>query len=216
MSHYLIISGGKIEEDFANAWIASQKPDVILAADSGMEYLYRNQLRPDIIVGDFDSVRSDIVDFYRKDAQIRFVELNPVKDDTDTESAVRLAIASGAGKITLLGATGTRLDHVLGNIELLGIGLEAGVPITLLDAHNRIRMLREGITLKKSEQFGTYLSLIPYTAEVSGVTLRGVKYPLTEYCLKGFRSIGVSNEICDEEALISFREGILLVIESKD
>ena len=138
------------------------------------------------------------------------------KDDTDTEFALRLAISMGAECITVLGGTGSRLDHVLGNIELLGIGLELGVEIELLDANNRIRMTDHGMVLKKEEQFGKYVSLIPYTAQVEHLYLAGFKYPLADYCLKGFCSIGVSNEITEEQAEITFENGILIVIESRD
>jgi thiamine pyrophosphokinase len=105
---------------------------------------------------------------------------------------------------------------VLGNIELLGIGLELGVEIELLDANNRIRMTDHGMVLKKEEQFGKYVSLIPYTAQVEHLYLAGFKYPLADYCLKGFCSIGVSNEITEEQAEITFENGILIVIESRD
>lgn len=216
MKHFCIISGGMIEDSFASSVIAEEKPDVIIAADSGMEFLYRNQIKPQVIVGDFDSVKKEILEFYKKQPQIQFVELNPMKDDTDTESAVRLAISMGAEKITLLGATGSRLDHVLGNIELLGIGLMADVPIEMLDAHNRVCMIQHGITKKRENLFGRYISLIPYTKEVEHLTLKGFKYPLTDACLKGFCSLGISNEIVEEEAEITFERGILLVIESKD
>lgn len=216
MKHIFVISGGEIEDETVRSMMRKRKPDCVIAADSGMEFLYRNELIPDVIVGDFDSVRKDVLDFYRSRKEISFHELNPVKDDTDTEYAVRLALQMGAEEITMFGATGSRLDHVLGNIELLGIGLSAGVPITLIDAHNRIRMVSDGVLLKKKEQYGTYVSLLPYTASVAGVTLTGFKYPLVDYCLKGFCSIGVSNEIVEEEAAISFEEGILLVIESRD
>lgn len=216
MKHIFVISGGEIEDSMALRLMEGQKPDCVIAADSGMDFLYRNRICPDVIVGDFDSVKKEALDFYRSHGEISFHELNPVKDDTDTEYACRLALEMGASEITLLGATGSRLDHVLGNIELLGIGLTAGVPVTLVDAHNRIRMIREGISIKKEEQFGAYVSLLPYTAKVEGVTLKGFQYPLKDYCLKGFCSIGVSNVIVEEEASIAFTDGILLVIESKD
>ena len=63
--------------------------------------------------------------FVKKKNDIEWTKLNPMKDDTDTEAAIRLAIEKGAQSITLLGATGSRIDHVLANIELLGIGLTA-------------------------------------------------------------------------------------------
>lgn len=229
MKHFFVVSGGNIDDGFACDVIekqqkadcaeiscGEQKRAVFIAADAGMEFFYRNGIKPDIIVGDFDSVGSEALSYFRSQPDIRIQELNPVKDDTDTEYALRLAISMGAEQITILGGTGSRLDHVLGNIELLGIGLEKGISIELLDANNRIRMIDKGVTLRRREQFGTYVSLLPYTSEVEHLTLRGFKYPLTDYCLKGFCSLGVSNEISEEEALITFDGGILLVIESRD
>lgn len=216
MKHFVIVSGGKIEEEFALQWITDQKPDVIIAADAGMEFLYRCQIKPDILIGDFDSVNKDILAYYSTHKNVEMHRLNPIKDDTDTEAAIRLSLERGAEAITLLGATGTRLDHVFGNVELLGIGMETGVPIAILDAHNRIRMIKKGISLKREQQYGTYVSLLPFTGQVEHVYLKGFKYPLTDACLQKFCSIGISNEILAEEAFIEFDGGILLIIESKD
>ena len=213
---FLIVSGGEATDEFVEEVIKKGGFDVILAADSGMDFLYRTQILPDIIVGDFDSVEPKVLDFFREKEQIDICVLNPVKDDTDTEFAIREAIRRGATDITIIGGTGTRLDHVLGNISLLGIGLEEGVRMELLDAHNRIWMIDHSVTLKKKEQYGNYLSLIPYNGKVTGVTLKGLKYPLHDYPRGGFNSLGISNEIVDDEASIELTSGQLLVIESRD
>ena len=216
MKHFVIISGGTIDDSFADRWFEEEKPDAVIAADAGMEYLYRNHRVPDVIVGDFDSVGTEALAYFKTLPGVAIQKLIPEKDDTDTESAIRLAIRRGAERITLLGATGTRLDHVLGNIELLGIGLKAGIPIQICDAHNRIRMIDSGVSLSKDSQYGKYVSLIPYTQEVTGLTLTGFQYPLDGYTLRGFCSLGVSNEITEETAQISFKDGILILIESRD
>lgn len=213
---YLIVSGGEVKEGFLMQIVKNGGFDVILAADRGMEVLYRDHILPDIIVGDFDSVNRDTLEYFHDKEQIEICMLNPEKDDTDTEYAIREAIHTGAREIVIIGGTGTRIDHVLGNIRVLGIGLEAGVPISLVDEHNRIRMIHAPLTIKKSEQYGRYVSLLPFSEQVTGVTLRGFKYPLTDHVLKGFNTLGVSNEIVDEEATITLEEGQLLVIESKD
>lgn len=205
-----------MEEAFVRGLFEKRRPDALIAADSGMDFCYRNGIKPDVIVGDFDSADSAALAFFLERQKTRIVRLNPVKDDTDTESAIRLAIEMGATEITLLGGTGSRLDHVLGNIELLGIGLRAGVPVTLVDSHNRVRMTESGIAIARAEQFGKYVSLIPYTERVEHLYLRGFLYPLTDYCLRGFCSLGVSNEIVGERGEIAFDGGILLVIESRD
>ncbi|MCI5517058.1 MAG: thiamine diphosphokinase [Roseburia sp.] len=213
---FVIISGGSIQDAFAGELLRDEEFDVILAADSGMEFLKREDIVPDVIIGDFDSVKAETLEFFQKYETVEFHQLNPIKDDTDTEYAIRYAIAHGASEITLLGATGTRMDHVLGNISLLGIGLEQKVPITILDANNRIRMADHSLEILKTEQFGKYVSLIPYSEKVTGLTLKGMKYPLDHYELGGFNSLGVSNEIVDHKAEIIFESGILIVIESID
>ena len=213
---FLIVSGGSLNKEFVTKVVGQGRYDRILAADSGMNALYAAAVTPDIIIGDFDSADKKILAFFQQNKEIDFCTLNPEKDDTDTEFAIRESIRRGADSITIIGGTGTRLDHVLGNISLLGIGLEEGVRMELLDAHNRICMIDHSITLKKKEQYGNYLSLIPYNGNVTGVTLKGLKYPLHDYTMGGFNSLGISNEIVDEEASIELKSGRLLVIESRD
>lgn len=212
----VIISGGQIEDAFALEWLETHRYDSILAADSGMDFLYRNQIVPDVIAGDFDSVAKESLAAFSDKKEIEVIRLNPMKDDTDTEFVIREAIRRGAKEITVLGATGSRLDHVLANVYLLGIGLEEGVSIQLIDAHNRIRMINSVLEIKKEEQFGNFLSVLPIKGDAKGVTLEGMKYPLYEADLSCFSSLGISNEIIGDIAKISVKEGILLVIESKD
>lgn len=216
MKHAVIVSGGEIDDAFTSRWLKEAKPDCLIAADSGLEFFYRNRIQPHIVIGDFDSAAGDIEKYYLADRDVRMIRLNPVKDDTDTEAAVRYAVSNRAECITVFGATGTRLDHVLGNISLLFIGIQEKIPITILDAHNRIRMLEKGIVMEKLQQYGNYISLIPYMGDVTGLTLRGMKYPLTDYTLTGGNSLGISNEIEAERAEITFRSGVLLMIETKD
>lgn len=213
---FLIVSGGSLNKEFVTKVVGQGRYDRILAADSGMNALYAAVVTPDIIIGDFDSADKKILAFFQQNKEIDFCTLNPEKDDTDTEFAIRESIRRGADSITIIGGTGTRLDHVLGNISLLGIGLEEGVRMELLDAHNRICMIDHSVTLKKKEQYGNYLSLIPYNGNVTGVTLKGLKYPLHDYTMGGFNSLGISNEIVDDEASIELTSGQLLVIESRD
>ena len=212
----MIVSGGSLNKEFVTKVVGQGRYDRILAADSGMNALYAAAVTPDIIIGDFDSADKKILAFFQQNKEIDFCTLNPEKDDTDTEFAICESIRRGADSITIIGGTGTRLDHVLGNISLLGIGLEEGVRMELLDAHNRICMIDHSVTLKKKEQYGNYLSLIPYNGNVTGVTLKGLKYPLHDYTMGGFNSLGISNEIVDDEASIELTSGQLLVIESRD
>ena len=212
----VIISGGHIEDAFALEWLQKNKYDCLIAADSGMDFLYRNDIVPDVIAGDFDSVASESLEHFSRIDAVEMLRLNPIKDDTDTEFVIREAIRRGAKEITVLGATGTRLDHVLANVNLLGIGLKENVSIALVDAHNRIRMISDRLEIKKDEQFGSFVSILPVKGDAKGVTLEGMKYPLENAYVACFSSLGVSNEITAERATISVKQGVLSVIESRD
>ena len=132
------------------------------------------------------------------------------------ENAMSLALKRGSSEITVLGATGTRMDHVLGSISNLTLPLKAGVPCSLVDAHNRIRMIHQELRIKKEEQYGKYVSILAFGGAAEGITLEGFYYPLRDYTMEAGSALGISNEIVEEEAGISFRTGTLLVIESRD
>ncbi len=215
----LIISGGNLDMEFAGSYIKDYEFACTIAADRGMEFFYERKMTPDYIVGDFDSVEPKILDYFRnmdEDRRSVILQFQPEKDETDTELAVRIAAQQGCDMLHLLGATGTRLDHLLGNLHILGAAMQQGVECRMVDRNNRIRMINRGIRLRREEQYGTYVSLLPFTPQVVGLTLRGFQYPLENAVLECYHSLGVSNEIVDEEAEISFQEGVLLVVEAKD
>ncbi|MCI9021884.1 MAG: thiamine diphosphokinase [Eubacterium sp.] len=212
----VIITGGTVEDAFALDYLKQQDFDYLIAADSGIHFFARCGIRPDEVLGDFDSADPDRLRPFSGDPHIRFHKYRPEKDAVDTELALQLAMERGSTEIHILGGTGTRLDHVLGCVRLLGLAMERGIPCFLADAHNRIRLIHKKTVLKKEQQYGTYVSLIPLTTQVTGVTLTGFKYPLTGHTLGGFSSLAVSNEIVEEEGVIELQDGILVLAESMD
>ncbi len=212
----LIISGGNISSDFALDFMEKQNIDYIIAADRGLAFARRYGIRPDLIVGDFDSVSREIIEGYRREGKVPIRTYNPVKDDTDTQIALEKALEAGSSRIWILGGTGTRLDHVLGNICILKQADRAGVPAFLVDEHNRISLVSSRAVLKKEEQFGAYVSFLPLGDRAFGVNLTGFKYPLSDSVLTSDNSLGISNEITADEACVSVQGGTLIMIESRD
>ena len=219
-----IIAGGKLNPEFAKGFLADHSFDktLFIACDSGFESCLSLGVNPDIVVGDFDSISDDA---YKKieNTGAEVIKLNPVKDDTDTEFALRLAFkrTKNTDEIYILGGTGARIDHTLGNISLLGLGLKHDREVILVDDCNYIQMLAPGWTLElekdgKFGQFGKYVSVFPYGGIASGVTMKGFKYPLHRATLEGFNTLTVSNEIVDNFATIHVAEGYLIVCESRD
>ena len=208
----LILTGGDFDRKFASDYIKTWKPDQVITADRGLLYARELGICPDVMLGDFDSCNRDVLEEFSQGDKI----LVPCeKDDTDTGLAMEKAVKSGAEEILLVGGTGTRMDHVLGNIVQLFYAARCGVRAELIDAHNRMRVLESDSSMRKQELFGNYVSLIPMY-EAKGVTLHGVKYPLHEDTLVFHESWGISNELEAEEGRISYREGRLILIESKD
>ncbi len=214
----VIISGGSIHDGFALGFINEKKPDYIIAADRGLEFCYRTGVRPHCIVGDFDSIDPEVIRYYREETDIPVHTFRPEKDMTDTDIAVKQAEAAGAGEIFFLGCTGSRLDHVLSCIYNLSLLREKGIRGWIADAHNLITMpLEQSFEISEENQFGKYISLFPFRNQVEGLTLEGMKYPLTDATLVlGDGGLGVSNERIESIARISWRKGILLVVESRD
>ena len=153
----LLISGGSIEESYMLKYIEEQQFDHIIAADSGMEFLYRCGKKPDMIVGDFDSVDPVVLEAYRKMDGIEWKVFRPEKDDTDTELAVQTAAEIGAEEIHIVGGTGSRLDHMLANVYLLGLLREEGISAYLVDAHNRVQVIDQRTVIKRETQYGKYV-----------------------------------------------------------
>ncbi len=115
-----------------------------------------------------------------------------------------------------MGALGKRMDHTLANIHILKSALEANIPCQILDSNNKIYLVDDDITLYKDKVFGKYISLIPLTTTVEGLTLMGFKYCLNNYILPIGISLGISNEIIEDVANIKLKNGILIIVESKD
>ena len=188
----------------------------IIAGDRGLEALYQLKIIPNHVVGDFDSVSPEILEFYKRQPQIIFHTFNSEKDNTDTDIALKLAIQMKSSKITILGALGKRMDHALANIHILKDALEANIPCQIIDKHNRIYLINKQVELEKDKVYGKYISLVPLTSTVEGLTLTGFKYPLNKYNLPIGTSLGISNEMIEDIAHIEMEKGILIVIESKD
>ena len=212
----VIVSVGMVEKDFALPILKSEDTEFIIGVDSGLKFLYDNEIKPDYIVGDFDSAPRSLVSYYREELNVPVREFNPVKDASDTEIALRLCIGLNRKEIWILGATGNRIDHMWANVQCLQIALDAGADARIVYSHNQIRLLDKGITLKREEAFGKYFSLFPLELPVDDLSITGAKYPLKDHFMKPDDSLCVSNEFAEDEVDISFAFGKVILMETRD
>lgn len=216
MKKTLIVTGGEIKKDFFKSYIESNIFNTIIATDRGLNILDEFNIMPNYIIGDFDSANIKILEKYKQNASIIINELEKEKDYTDTHEALNLAIKIESDDIVILGATGLRLDHFMGNIQILYVALTKGVVCKIVDSNNEIQLIDKNIKLIKKDNFGKYISLIPFTDEVTGITLKGFKYSLNDAVLEKGQSIGISNEQIEEIAEINLKNGILILMKTKD
>lgn len=212
----LIVTGGNINKHFLIKTIDEIKFDTIIAVDNGLKILGEVKIKPNHIVGDFDTVEDKILNLYKNDKSIKIHQFNPIKDNTDTDIAIRLAIELKSEQVIIIGAIGTRIDHVLGNIQVLKYAMDNEVECKIIDEKNEIQLINKTKILKKKEINKKYISLIPLTEKVENINLKGFKYELENGTLTIGSSLGISNEIIEEEAKIQFNNGILIMINSSD
>lgn len=187
--------------------------DLILAADGGAVHLHRMNLLPDMIIGDMDSIPPDTLNYFTR--QKVAVDTYPSrKDQTDTELCIECAAARGCKQIVFVGVTGHRLDHTLANVLLLRRTADLGMAAKIMDEHNEIHLVVSRLTLEGAP--GDLVSVIPVSEQVTGLTLHGLEYPLTNKTLKMGTALGVSNRFSGTRAEICIDSGVILVTKSKE
>lgn len=207
----VIICSGEIY-DYSFCLDIVRSADRIICADGGTRHAVNMKLTPDIIIGDMDSSAAQYIEYFRKKGAEVF-KYPSDKDKTDTHICVEYALAFST-EIILLGATGSRIDHMIANISLLKLGIENGIPISIVDNKNSIHMIADSISLEGNK--GDIFSLIPYTEAVEGITTKGAHYELKDAKMELGNPYGVSNYFEEETVQVSIKRGYLLVIKSKD
>ncbi|NMP36569.1 MAG: thiamine diphosphokinase [Clostridiales bacterium] len=176
----------------------------ITAADAGLRQLQAAGIKPDLIIGDFDSLG-----FVPQGADV--IRCKPEKDDTDTMLAVRRALDDGYTDIRLYGCCGGRLDHTLANIQTLAFISHSGASGTMYDGGLRLTAVTNGEIRFDNTHTGV-ISVFCVGSRARGVYLEGLKYPLVDALLTDDMPLGVSNEFTGEPSCVRVTDGTLLVV----
>jgi thiamine pyrophosphokinase len=207
----VIISSGEIY-DYNFCHDIVQSADRIICADGGTRHAINMKLIPDVIMGDMDSSAAQYIEYFRKKG-VEVIQYPQDKDKTDTHICVEFALTFSRS-IILLGATGSRIDHMIANISLLKLGIERNIPISVMDNKNHIHMIKDSISLEGNK--GDFFSLIPFTEKVEGICTRGAHYELKDAEMELGDPYGVSNYFENNIVEVSIKKGYLLVIKSSD
>jgi thiamine pyrophosphokinase len=194
---------------------------LVVAADGGWEKARSLGLRPDLLVGDADSLPE--TRFAELAAEGVPIERSPAaKDESDTELALLAAIRRGATHVTVLGALGgMRFDHALANVGLLELPPSDGASVELLDGSTRVRLIRApapdggAVSCALDGGVGDLVSLLPLSVPALGVSTAGLLYPLRDEALPAGPARGLSNVRVSAGASVKLRQGHLLVVETR-
>ncbi len=223
-THALVVAAGEVPD---RAELDARWPGwaddlaFVIAADGGAVKAERNLgLRPDLVVGDADSIAPAALARLRGEG-VPVELVDAAKDESDTELAVLAALQRGAEAVTIVGALGgRRFDHALANVGLLGLDPEGVHALELLDATTRVRLVRapgpDGapVRLGLAGTPGDLVSLLPVGDGVVGVTTSGLRYPLRDEPLPFGPARGLSNVRLAADALLVVRRGFLLIVET--
>ncbi len=196
---YLIGAG-----DFTPRGLTPHPGDLLIAADGGYRSLEKMGLKPDLLVGDFDSLG-----FRPQDVPILTFPVE--KDDTDMGLALAEGWTRGYRSFALYGADGGRLDHTVANLQLLGGASARGAQVRMACTASDWWAVTDGVLALPPRPEGTVVSVFCHGTRAQGVTLRGLQYPLLDATLTCDRPLGVSNAYRATQASVTVARGTLLV-----
>lgn len=208
----LIVANGQINDLKLLKKIADSV-DYIICADGGANHVIKEKIKPNLILGDLDSIDEKTLKIFKKE-EIEFAKFPEKKDFTDTELAIQFLIDKGVDEIIFMGVIGTRFDHTMANILLLYKLLKRGIVGQVIDEKNTIYITDDILELRKENN--TFVSVIPITNEGAKVTLKGFEYETNKERFAFASTYGISNEIIEEKGIIKVEEGICIVIKSRD
>ncbi|MEH7441000.1 thiamine diphosphokinase [Bacillus sp. JJ1122] len=185
--------------------------------DRGVFYLLNAGIKPSMAFGDFDSVSEEEMAKIEMEVE-HLKKFKPEKDETDMELALNWAIAQNPDSIMIFGATGGRLDHLMANVQLLTkpLNKEIDIQTEIIDKNNILFIKKPGTYNVEMITDFKYISFLPVTPEILGMTLENFKYPLNDCHIPMGSTLCISNELIRGHGTFSFSEGILLVVRSRD
>lgn len=185
--------------NFSGFWARPKAGDYLMAADGGYLYLQKEGLEPDVVLGDFDSLK-------QKPEHREIIELPAEKDDTDMLYALRLGLEKGYKTFHLYGGMGGRFEHTLANLQSLGFLAEQGAVGYLFGQTEVTTVIKNG-RARFDENAKGYFSLFSLSERCAGVSITGLKYELADALLTQTFPIGVSNEFIGKKSEILIQQG---------
>lgn len=207
----LIFANGDLQP---GKWIAPilDTATVIIAANGGLEHVLAQELQPDVLIGDLDSVSEELLGKLRMADTV--IVAHPVdKDETDLELALSYATGKHQGEIVVLAAFGGRMDQMLGNVHLLAHPELVNRSVRLVDARQSAWLVRDETNI--SGKKGDTLSLIPLGGDAHIESTVGLRWSLDDDILEFGKARGMSNVMTGAKAAVTVKSGLLLCVHTE-
>ncbi|MBI4650191.1 thiamine diphosphokinase [Candidatus Desantisbacteria bacterium] len=182
----------------------------LIAVNGGTKNCYKSGVAPDLIIGDVDSLPEKILNFYKKKG-VDILSFPVEKDKTDTELAIETALEFKPKEIYFLCMLGKRIDHMLCNIFIMEKIVKKDIKAVILDKNHRIELLNKNTRI--NGKIGDIVSFISLSEKSKGITLKGFKYNVINGSLLRNQSMGISNIIQTNNAVIYIKKGLVLMIQ---
>lgn len=193
---------GALDTDIAE--FKPQENDLIIAADGGYNTLKKFNIKPDFVVGDFDSLG-------RVPENENIIKHPIKKDDTDTLLAVKIGLEKGFKTFAIYGAIGGRLDHTIATIQTATFVAENDGIAYIYDGNHTVTAIKNS-SIKFKENNNGYISIFALSGVAKGVTIDGLLYELKNAEITPDFPLGVSNEFIGKESKITVKNGVLTII----
>jgi len=203
MDCYIVGAGEHYDDDYIKPSI----DDYVIAADGGYDYLIKNNIRCDMVIGDFDSAK----DIPTHD---NVIKLNPIKDETDMLSAINIGIKKGYTSFHIYGGCGMRFAHTMANIQVLTMLAKKNMR-GYLYGENEVMTVIKDSSIEFAKTYKGYISVFSLSDASKGLCEKNLKYTVDNYTMKNDYAIGVSNEFIGKKAYISVDDGIILIVIQK-
>lgn len=202
-----VIVGGADIIDYEKTREYLRQEDFVIFCDCGLRHMENLGADADLIVGDFDSFNNPCL-------ETETIVLPCEKDDTDTVFAVKEALKRGFDSFLLLGVIGQRIDHTLGNVSVLKMLYDKGLPAVIVDDYCEMQAVGKEVAYIDDRY--PYFSLINIFGKTKGITIKNAKYPLSDAEITCDYQYGVSNEVVKgKRAEVSVGDGCILLVKIK-
>lgn len=198
----IVIGSGEFKEKNINV----SNSDFVIASDGGYIYCVKQNIKVDLLVGDFDSLHSVPQD-------IETIRLSKEKDETDTYMCIKEGIKRGYTEFELYGCLGGRIEHTLANIQIIVKFKKENIDLKLINGNTRIYCLKEKEEHLIVKNHLKFISVFSHT-DNSIISIKGLKYNLDNYKLTNMFPLGLDNETTSSNGYIYVKSGIVIIVEN--